>query len=98
MHRGIALTSLAFVFLVLSSASRLAASPQVVDPPAAQRPAGDLSSESPAPHHFHWAPDSPQHAEVGINFGLLQLALGGFNVAGEVRITTCGWSTRMGWI
>jgi hypothetical protein len=50
-----------------------------------QRPADDPSSQDPALHHFHWAPDSPQHAEVGVNFGLLQLALGGFNVAGEVR-------------
>ena len=164
MDRGMAVTSLAFVLLVLSGASTLAASPQAVDPPAAptvappvpstengspgpmdasssggvpsqglqwapdapsevlvvsgagpfaapppaaggspapsasavaasapsteresQGPAGDPSSESPASHHFHWAPDSPQRAEGGVNFGLLQLALGGFNVAGEVR-------------
>jgi hypothetical protein len=85
MHRRMAMTLLVLVFLVLSGASTLAASPQAVDPPAAQRPQDDRSSESPASHHFHWAPDSPQHAEVGVNFGLLQLALGGFNVAGEVR-------------
>jgi hypothetical protein len=76
MNRGIAVTSVVSVILVLSGASKLAASPQTVDSPAAP------PSTSP---HFHWAPDSPQRAEVGVNFGLLQLALGGFNVAGEVR-------------
>jgi hypothetical protein len=135
MHRDIAMTSLALVFLVLSGASTLTASPQAVDPPAAprdappipsavigsplpkdasssgvpfhglqwapdapsgfpvlsraegesQQPPGSPPSESPASHHFHWAPDSPPHAEVGVNFGLLQLGLGGFNVAGELR-------------
>ena len=85
MHRGMATTSLVVIFLVLSGASRLAASPQAVDSPTAQRTQDDLSSESSASHHFHWTPESPQHAEVGVNFGLLQLALGGFNVAGEVR-------------
>src|SRR5580765_8178692 len=99
MHRDRGMASLALVFLVLSGASKLTASPQAVDPPAApgvapaipilpvlsraegesQQPPGNLPSESPASHHFHWAPDSPQHAEVGVNFGLLQLGLGGFN-------------------
>jgi hypothetical protein len=36
-------------------------------------------------HHFQWAPSDVKHVQAGINFGLLQLALGGLNVAGEVR-------------
>jgi hypothetical protein len=81
MHRGgIAVTSVVSVFLVLTGASKLAASPQAADP----RPAPAVA-ESPASPHFHWAPASPQRAEVGVNFGLLQLTLGGFNIAGEVR-------------
>ena len=47
--------------------------------------ATDPSSKRPDAQQFHWAPFSPAHAEVAVNFGLLQLALGGFNVAGEVR-------------
>jgi hypothetical protein len=36
-------------------------------------------------HRFTWAPTDTKNVQVGVNFGLLQLALGGFNVAGEVR-------------
>jgi hypothetical protein len=36
-------------------------------------------------HHFQWAPSDAKDVQVGVNFGLLQLALGGFNVAAEVR-------------
>jgi hypothetical protein len=36
-------------------------------------------------HHFQWAPTDAKNVQVGVNFGLLQLALGGFNVAAEVR-------------
>jgi hypothetical protein len=36
-------------------------------------------------HHFTWAPTDTKNVQVGVNFGLLQLGLGGFNVAGEVR-------------
>jgi hypothetical protein len=93
-------TDAPFLFPVLSRAASLAAAPTLGGPPApgaievvastpstetSQGPAADPSSDSPDSHHFHWAPDSPQHAEVGVNFGLLQLALGGFNVAGEIR-------------
>jgi len=60
-------------------------------------PAADPPEVSPAPttqeqgfnlfppHHFQWAPSDAKTPQVGVNFGLLQLALGGFNVAGEVR-------------
>jgi hypothetical protein len=36
-------------------------------------------------HHFTWAPSDTKNVQLGVNFGLLQLALGGFNVAGELR-------------
>ena len=36
-------------------------------------------------HHFHWAASDTKNVQVGVNFGLLQLGLGGFNIAGEVR-------------
>jgi hypothetical protein len=36
-------------------------------------------------HKFSWAPTDTKKVQVGVNFGLLQLALGGFNVAGELR-------------
>jgi hypothetical protein len=36
-------------------------------------------------HHFQWAPSDAKNAQVGVNFGLMQLALGGFNVAAELR-------------
>jgi len=46
---------------------------------------GDSSSVAASAHSPSWAPASTDHWEPGINFGLLQLALGGFNVAGELR-------------
>jgi hypothetical protein len=36
-------------------------------------------------HHFEWAGTDEKNVQVAFNFGLLQLALDGFNVAGEVR-------------
>jgi|GEM_PF-3108268 len=42
-------------------------------------------SDGPHSHHYQWAPDNDQTPQVSVNFGLLQLALGGFNVAGELR-------------
>jgi len=36
-------------------------------------------------HHFQWAGTDEKNVQVAVNFGLLQLALDGFNVAGEVR-------------
>ena len=73
MHRDFAMTSLALVCLVLSGASKLTASPQAVDPPAAPRVAPpipstvigsplpkDASSSGGAPSHgLQWAPDAP---------------------------------------
>jgi hypothetical protein len=36
-------------------------------------------------HRFQLAPHSPQRPQLGVNFGLSQIALGGFNVAAELR-------------
>jgi hypothetical protein len=36
-------------------------------------------------HHFQWAGTDEKDVQVAVNFGLLQLALDGFNIAGEVR-------------
>ena len=36
-------------------------------------------------HHFQWTASDAKVPQVGINFGLLQLGLGGFNIAGEIR-------------
>ena len=43
------------------------------------------SPQTADPQALGWSPATTKDAEVGVNFGLLQLALGGFNVAGEVR-------------
>ena len=104
MHRTV--TSPAVVFLILSGA-RAFASQQAVDPPALSAPevasptpnTQGPSSNSVPTHRFEWAPATTKSAEVGVNFGLLQLALGGFNVAGEVRYRRLWVEVpRTGWI
>jgi hypothetical protein len=69
------------------------------DPPPPTSPPEPLAPglASPAPgvdehgfnlfptHHFQWAGTDEKDVQVAVNFGLLQLALDGFNVAGEVR-------------
>jgi len=67
--------SLAATALVFSLAQAALA-----DAPAEER-GFDLMPE----HQFQWAPSDVKQVQAGVNFGLLQLALGGFNVAGEVR-------------
>jgi hypothetical protein len=79
--------------LVLSTAARAFADPSPVtgspsaDAPAFAPPAasaGDGFNLAPT-HHYGWAGTDAKTAQVGINFGLLQLGLGGFNVAAELR-------------
>jgi len=48
-------------------------------------PASSEAPHGPASHHFQWAAQDDRSPEGAINFGLLQLALGGFNLAGEIR-------------
>jgi hypothetical protein len=50
----------------------------------AETPHGPTSGGLPS-HHFQWAAHDNRVPQVAVNFGLLQLALGGFNVAGELR-------------
>jgi len=46
------------------------------------------SSDAFPSHHFQWAPHDAPHGQLAVNFGLLQLVLGGFNVAAEFRYRT----------
>jgi hypothetical protein len=55
-----------------------------VTTPAPELPHGPSSNAFPS-HRFQWAPRDAKRVQVGVNFGLLQLALGGFNVAAELR-------------
>jgi hypothetical protein len=76
--------SLTIPALLFVSASAFAASPPAPTPEA------DASSDERAfnltpEHHFQWAPSDAKRVQLGVNFGLMQIALGGFNVAGEVR-------------
>jgi hypothetical protein len=61
------------------------ARPETVDvAPAA--PSEEFRTPLSVPsHQFTWAPTDTKRVQAGVNFGLLQLALGGFNIAGEVR-------------
>ena len=67
---------------IASSAFAQSASSEGANAAPAHETSGfDLTPE----HQFQWAPSDAKRVQVGVNFGLLQLALGGFNVAGEVR-------------
>jgi hypothetical protein len=82
----------ASAFMLLTAGNALAASPDPTSTPAA-----DVSAAPPAPsteqrgfnllpeHHFQWTATDAKNVQLGVNFGLLQLGLGGFNIAGEVR-------------
>jgi hypothetical protein len=75
--------------LLLALAPSLAVVPS---PPAADGPVPQVAAEPHGPsssgfpsHHFQVAAHSAERPQVGINFGLLQLALHGVNVAAEFR-------------
>lgn len=70
-------------FLLLSGIA-FAASPKAPSQGAATTSAENGFNLTPE-HRFQWAPSDAKQAQLGVNFGLLQIALGGFNVAGEVR-------------
>jgi hypothetical protein len=55
-----------------------------VEPTVIEAPHGSTFNAFPS-HHFQWAAQDNRTPQVAVNFGLLQLALGGFNIAGEVR-------------
>jgi hypothetical protein len=59
--------------------------PETIDAPPAS-PGKEWHTPFGVPsHRFTWAPTDTKNVQLGANFGLLQLALGGFNVAGELR-------------
>lgn len=80
------LSSLAAPAAAAELAPALGASNPTIENDAVARdaPHGPSSSAFPS-HHFQWAPHSAETPALGVNFGLLQLALGGFNVAAEFR-------------
>jgi hypothetical protein len=87
------LTVIVPAFLLSISAHAFAADPPSVGSPAIDRPevvaplpgAEHHGLDFAPSHHFQWAPSDTKDVQVGVNFGLLQLAEGGFNVAGELR-------------
>jgi hypothetical protein len=71
--------------LLLALATSLTTPPPADGPtPEVVEPHGPSSSRFPS-HHFQLAGRSAERPQVGINFGLLQLALHGVNVAAEFR-------------
>jgi hypothetical protein len=93
--RMISVTTLALGLLVLGSVRASAAPPQAVDAQASRArettlpfsiaEPRSLSSDSLQSHDSRWSAASTKNVQAGINFGLLQLGLGGFNVATELR-------------
>jgi hypothetical protein len=95
MIRKALVAMLAPAFVLSSAASAFALTPDTAAPPAPDAP---VFAPPPAPgadehggfnltptHHYQWAPSDAKNAQLGVNFGLLQLALGGFNAAVELR-------------
>jgi hypothetical protein len=75
LARSIVSVLLAAGVLIPLTVSRAFAAPQQLSAPA----------DTNASHRSRWAPASPNNVQAGLNFGLLQLGLGGFNVAAEMR-------------
>jgi len=95
VRRAISVTALALELVVLAGPRAFAAPQQSITPPVSRarkpvmlapgtEPHG-ASSDTPPQRDLRWAPASTKDVQVGFNFGLLQLGLGGFNVAGELR-------------
>jgi hypothetical protein len=92
MLRKTIVSAAVHAILIVTAGDAFAASSDPTSPPW-----GDLSAASTAPsaerrgfnpfpeHHFQWTATDAKQVQVGVNFGLLQLGLGGFNIAGEVR-------------
>ena len=94
MIRKALVAMLAPAFVLSTAARAFAETPPTLSPSAPDAPA--VAPAAPGAdehggfnltptHHYQWAATDAKTAQVGINFGLLQLALGGFNVAGELR-------------
>ena len=95
VRRAIGVTALALEFVVLAGPCAFAAPPQSITPPASR--ARELAMPTPGtePHRapsdslpqrdLRWESASTKNVQLGFNFGLIQLGLGGFNVAAELR-------------
>jgi hypothetical protein len=77
-----ALTSAFALSIATQAFAQTPSSTDVVSPtPSADKPGVNLFPE----HHFQFAASDAKKPQVAINFGLLQIAEGGFNIAGELR-------------
>ena len=95
VRRVISAAALALGFVVLAGPHAFAAPPQSITPPASRdrelatpapnTEAHGASSDSLPQRHSRWEPGSTRRVQAGFNFGLLQLGLGGFNLAAELR-------------
>lgn len=95
VRQAISVTALALAFVLLGGPRAFAAPQQSITPPTsrAREPAmpatstepHGASSDTPPQRDLGWKPASTKNVQVGFNFGLLQLGLGGFNVAAELR-------------
>jgi hypothetical protein len=95
VRRAVSVTVLALEFVVLAGPRAFAAPPQSITPPASRARELAMPAPSTEPHgassdsllqrHSRWKPASTNNVQEGLNFGLVQLGLGGFNVAGELR-------------
>jgi hypothetical protein len=95
VRRAIRVTALALEFVVFAGPRAFAAPRQSMTSPASRArelampaPSADprgASSDSLRQRSSRWEPASTRDVQAGLNFGLVQLALGGFNVASELR-------------
>jgi hypothetical protein len=69
------------IFLAPAACLLLAAPSAFADAPQTEEHGFNLLPE----HHYQWAPSDQRRVQLAVNFGLSQIALGGFNIAGEVR-------------
>jgi hypothetical protein len=82
-------TGLGLVSLAMPSHAAVVGEPteRATEDATRDTPHGPSSDTFPS-HRFQLAPRDDRRGQLGINFGLLQLALGGFNVAAELRYRT----------
>jgi hypothetical protein len=89
----IGFVAIAVPAFLLATVAPVSGEPAPPSPPAPGTPG--VTPPAPSPdkrgfnlvptHHFQWAGTDEPDVQAAVNFGLLQLALDGFNIAGEVR-------------